>query len=354
MEKKPISKKILSYTLRTLLVILITVVILVASLYCLLFILAKGPSPTLSRTFVLTVKETSAGGFLADMFFTQQEINDILDSSANTDAPNVNIDSSLIELPGNNGETDDIGNDVGNTGEEDDESGIEVINIKKNTFNGKLMIVKDPSRVFVAIPPKGYGEDKSGLSVKKLISTYDAAGGINAGGFDDPDGQGTGGIPEGFVIYEGELVWDETEGRSFSVVGFDKNHILHVGSMTAERAIERELQYAVCFGPSLIINGTPRNEKGSLGGGMNPRTAIGQRADGAILMLVANGRQIDSLGATYDDLIDVMMEYGAINAANLDGGSSSLMILNDENLTTSAYIFGERIVPNAILVKKND
>jgi len=72
MEKKPISKKILSYTLRTLLVILITVVILVASLYCLLFILAKGPSPTLSRTFVLTVKETSAGGFLADMFFTQE------------------------------------------------------------------------------------------------------------------------------------------------------------------------------------------------------------------------------------------------------------------------------------------
>ncbi len=92
------------------------------------------------------------------------------------------------------------------------------------------------------------------------------------------------------------------------------------------------------------------NASRALGDGVNPRTAIGQRADGAILLLVINGRQIDSLGATYDDLIDIMLEYGAVNASNLDGGSSSLMIHNGEYITNSAYIFGERVIATSFLV----
>lgn len=347
MENNKPKNKIFKYFLRTVLVIVLTLVIAVAGIYGLLFILTKGPSPTLARTFVLTVKETSAGGFLADMFFTQDEIDEILSSNAQPDAPVENIDSSLIDIPlGDNDESD-------GEADIDVENDIEVLDIKRSAFNGKLMIVKDPSRVFVSVPPLGYGEDKSGLTVANMIKTYDALAGINAGGFHDPEGQGTGGIPDGFVIYDSQLVWEGVKGASYSVVGFDKNHLLHVGRMTAKQALDLDIEYAVCFGPALIINGTPCNEKGSLGGGINPRTAIGQRADGAILMLVINGRQIDSLGASYDDLIDILMEYGAVNAANLDGGSSSIMLMGEEYLTSSAYIFGERVVPNAILVKKN-
>ena len=121
--------------------------------------------------------------------------------------------------------------------------------------------------------------------------------------------------------------------------------------MTAQTALDRNIQYAASYGPALIINGEPQNERASLGGGLNPRTAIGQREDGAILLLVINGRSVDSLGATLDDLVEIFLEFGAVNATNLDGGSSSLMIYEGENITNSAYVYGERVVATAILVK---
>ena len=122
--------------------------------------------------------------------------------------------------------------------------------------------------------------------------------------------------------------------------------------MTPEKAMKTGLKYAVSYGPALIINGEPCNAGKSLGGGINPRTAIGQREDGAILLLVVNGRQIDSLGATLDDLVEIMLSHGAVNASNLDGGSSSLMKYEGEYLNTSSYIYGgERILASTILVK---
>ncbi len=121
--------------------------------------------------------------------------------------------------------------------------------------------------------------------------------------------------------------------------------------MTAQHALDIGVRYAASYGPALVVNGKSAGGSYALGGGLNPRTAIGQRADGAMMLLVINGRALDSLGATLDDLVDIFLEYGAVNATNLDGGSSSIMIMNDEYLTSSAYIFGERVVATAILVK---
>ena len=232
----------------------------------------------------------------------------------------------------------------------EDNDGIEIFDVKGATFYGKIMVIDDPTRVFVGIPKDGFGYDKSGMTVHAMIDHYGAVGGTNAGGFYDPNGNGTGGVPDGIVIYEGKLLWGNP-GSYYSLAGIDKDGILHVGRITAKAALDRGVQYAASYGPALIINGTPQNENRALGGGLNPRTAIGQREDGAILLLVVNGRSVDSLGATLDDLVEIFLEYGAVNATNLDGGSSSLMIYEGENVTHSAYVYGERVVSTAILVK---
>jgi exopolysaccharide biosynthesis protein len=108
---------------------------------------------------------------------------------------------------------------------------------------------------------------------------------------------------------------------------------------------------AISFGPALIINGESVPILGS-GGGLNPRTAIGQRADGAILLLVIDGRQPHSIGATLRDVADVMADFGAVNAANLDGGSSTLMVYNGEILNSTSLLTGPRRIPTAIVVSK--
>lgn len=113
--------------------------------------------------------------------------------------------------------------------------------------------------------------------------------------------------------------------------------------------MEHNIQWACSYGPVLIVNGEPVNAK--LSSGINPRTAIGQREDGAVLLLVIDGRQITSLGATMEDLTEIMLEYGAVNAVNLDGGSSSQMIYKDETMNVNASVRGPRAIPTAFLVR---
>lgn len=345
--------KTLKTVLKALSFVGVTLAVIVIGLYFAMFVIVKGPSPTIGRLFVLSLKETSAAGFIADWYMSADEIAEL--SAGDAKDVNSDIDISLIKLP-----EKDVSSESGTdtprtdekTPEEDtsDMSGIEVCDVKGSTYNGKMMIIDDPKRVIVGVPDR-YGEDCSGLSLTDMINKYGAVGGTNAGGFVDPNGTGTGGIPDGIVMSRGELIWGD-ESSAYSLAGLDKNGILYVGRMTGARAKEIGLEYAVSYGPALIINGEPCNASRSLGGGINPRTAIGQRADGAILLLVVNGRQIDSLGATLDDLVEIMLSFGAVNASNLDGGSSSLMKLDGEYLNTSSYIYGgERVLASAILVK---
>ena len=122
----------------------------------------------------------------------------------------------------------------------------------------------------------------------------------------------------------GKVVSNEqyTKGDG-GLIGFNSNNILVLDSSFNKKNIRD----GVSFGPFLIING-----KASSGGDSSraPRTAIGQRSDGKILFLVLDGNRNLGRGATYKDVIEIMQKYGAINAANLDGGTSSNLVINNQ------------------------
>lgn len=365
-------KRILKYTGRGALVVLTLLLAVIIALYTVMFILVKGPSETARTLFVRSVMETSAGKFLAYIYLSEEEIAEITSGSGDDDITYDKVDVSLIQIPTSevttaadgtssadkSAESDSVSDtpedttedDTSGGGESEYPEGIEIIDIVGSTYYGKMIIISDPSRVTVATLDT-YGVAYSGKTLSEFVTSYGALGGINAGGFDDPNGSGSGAVPDGIVIKNGEIVWGNTSTYYKCVVGFDSNGILHVGNMTGAEALADGIVNGLSFasGPLLIVNGKAQNTSHSLGGGLNPRTAIGQRSDGAVLMLVINGRQADSLGATYDDLILEMQKYGAVNAANLDGGSSSLMMYDGEYITTSAYLFGERDLPNAFI-----
>ena len=115
---------------------------------------------------------------------------------------------------------------------------------------------------------------------------------------------------------------------------FTKEDKFVLGSMSKNEAINMGYRDAVEFGPFLIVNGKRSFVKGNGGWGIAPRTAIGQRKDGIVLFLVINGRLASSIGADMVDLTDIMENYGAYNAANLDGGSSSALIINQQIINT--------------------
>ncbi len=313
--------------------LLIIVLTIAALFFGALTMIHKGPYPRTKALFVSTVMETSALKFMARMYMSEDEIAEMLKKNSVDNFEGETTDPGDIEIP------DDVA---------DDEKDLEIIEIKGATYRGKLMIVKDPSRIAVATIPK-FGEGM-GLRTHEIIIAHDAVAGINAGGFLDYGGKGDGGTPDGIIIQNGKLVYGSMS-RTYDLIGFDDRHVLILGKMTGKQALERNVQEAVSFGPFLIINGEPGHSLGS-GGGLNPRTAIGQRKDGAVLLLVVDGRQPSSLGALYTDLIDIMLEYGAYNAANLDGGSSTVMVYEDQIINTCVSLYGPRRTPSAIIVKE--
>ncbi len=338
-----------------------------ASLLCIVIIFFSavaminyGPSPAARGLFVNTVLETSAAKFLATWFFSDEKLAEIVKNN-NVEEDDGVTNSSLIRIEpdanftaiktdkdnpfGSYVDIKDFENSSANKGETED--AIQVYDVKGATYIGKMMVVKDPSRVFVGVSGD-YGEGKDGKTVSELVKKYDAEVGINGGGFSDPGGVGTGGIPTGIVISEGKLLWGESGVKS-NLIGFTNDNVLVVGKMTPEAAVAQGVRDAVSFGPVLIKDGKASAISGS-GGGLNPRTAIGQRRDGAVLLLVIDGRQPSSLGANYGDIIEVMLSYGAVNAANLDGGNSTCMYYQGGYINNASYYL--RTIPTGILVRK--
>jgi len=67
---------------------------------------------------------------------------------------------------------------------------------------------------------------------------------------------------------------------------------------------------------------------------------------------VLDGRQPSKLGASYLDEAELMLRFGAVNASNLDGGSSSLMWVDGEYVNNSASVIGIRTIPSCFIVLK--
>lgn len=311
-------------------VILLAAVIMLAGVS---YIFCKGPSPLASDLFVVTMMETSALKFVPAMFFSDEEIKAIQARNSTVETLEV-TDESLIVIP----TAEEIASDS-------EREPLEIIDIAASTYTGKLMIVRDPSRVVMAVPPV-LGANGEGVQISKMVESEGGVAGINAGGFIDVGGVGNGGEPLGIVIKDGKLLYD---GGSSIVIGFDKDDKLIVGWMSAQQAMEKNIRDGCSFGPVFIVNGKRADVAGT-GGGLNPRTCIGQTADGSVLLLTIDGRQATSIGATYEDCINILEEYGAVNAANLDGGSSTVMYYNGEVINVSASVYGPRKLPTAFVV----
>ncbi len=207
-----------------------------------------------------------------------------------------------------------------------------VINVSGKGYQGFLVAIYDPSRIHIATTQYLGVTGESILTVSERENAIIA---MNAGGFYDPDWNGNGALPHGVVFSNGEIVSEYVEANvGGGFIGFTKEDKFVLGSMSKYEAQEMGMRDAVQFGPFLIINGKRSFVRGNGGWGIAPRTAIGQRKDGIVLFLVINGRLANSIGADMIDLCDIMENYGAYNAANLDGGSSSELVIEGKIINT--------------------
>ncbi len=302
------------------------------------------------NTFVTTVLETGQMKFLASAFLPDDVIKAAVDSNSMKTFEEKEVNEGLITVP----EFEGGQSVVGSSGEDSDE--IEIIDIPGLTYKATMMIVKNPARVSLATICTGNDTwPEKGITLEEMVQRTGALAAINGGLYNSTNNSG--GSPYGVVVSNGEIVRNRPQDAGGLVlIGLSDTNILHivdVAGMSAseceEMIKERGIRDAVCFQEEasvdnnhfvqLIINGKSREISGA-GSGLNPRTAIGQRADGALLLLVTDGRGYKGhTGASAADLIEIMTNYGAVNAANLDGGSSTCMYYDGEYLQNSVTFY---------------
>nr|WP_246187943.1 phosphodiester glycosidase family protein [Paenibacillus tengchongensis] len=225
---------------------------------------------------------------------------------------------------------------------------VEIEKITGSGYAGYMMTVHDPTKVRLGIT----GTAGSGEKVSHMVERTGAIAGVNGGGFADPNWKGNGFKPIGLVISRGKLFYNGLGGKtSTQIVGLDKQGKMIAGNYSLEELRDLGVQEAVTFQPRIIVNGRGLFKSDKDGWGLAPRTAMGQRADGALLFVVIDGRQPGySVGATLYDVQQVMLEHGAVIAANLDGGSSTVLVKDNAIVNKPSSQYGERYLPTAFLV----
>ena len=229
-------------------------------------------------------------------------------------------------------------------------NGIAVYSVIGKSYMGYMTVVDDPSRIFVGAIER-FGEEVKGKTIAELCKQYGAAGGINAGGFTDPGGKGKGGDPIGVVISQGETRRGYHSRTGNVLIGFDADNRLRVGAFSSIEGMN--IRDAVAFDYALVQDGQDVSDKVSRVR-YTTRTAIGQDAEGRVLMLVVKGRSPDSLGASHADLAKIMLDYGAVTAANLDGGSSSALYLGGKSVFSGVCSDSSRKIPAAFLIRPSE
>ncbi len=366
--ERPVKKK--NVFLRVLAFVGVTIGALLLTVFLVMAVICKGPSESAKQLFVTTILETGQLKFLASMYLSEEEIMAFVNQT--TMRPiDAEVDLGMIQIPNKTGQSAG-GNVMGDSQQDQEGDGIEIINISGRTYQGTLMIVKDPSRICIeTVYDKNTGWPEYGKNLDDFVKKYGAVAGVN-GGLYEQYGANKGGLPAGVVVCHGEIQLNLPQQHTgLILIGFNNDNILIVKSLAGMNAAAFE-KYVKDYGirdacvfqedssdtnnhfVQLVINGEAREMHG-MGSGLNPRTAVGQRADGSVMFLVTDGRGYNNhLGASALDLINVMMEYGAVNAANLDGGSSSCLYYNGQYLKTSVtfkYSNGSWFLPLAFLVK---
>ncbi|MBQ2512883.1 MAG: phosphodiester glycosidase family protein [Clostridia bacterium] len=354
-------RKISRVLSRVLLSFLLVILLVFLLIWTLIFAVAHGPSKSMRNLLVGAAMQASATKFVPYLVLSPDKVSEIMAEAAvenvevysPTEFSSRFIKKIVTDSNGNRYEITVLANDDGTALITDSDGstqlveynewdyaidGIQFITVNRANFKAYMLIIRDPSRVYTATSSDFSDSSVSGKRFYEMAEQENCVALINGGEFSDPGGQGNGGAPQGLTFSKGKCVWDDgTSWKTF--IGFDSNNRMVISEgLTSASAKAAGIRDGVCFRPTTKSSSSRliyTDAKGSVHvsnyntSSPAQRSAIGQRADGAVIFITTDGRSASSLGASYNDMTQLMYEYGAVNAGMLDGGSSAVLYYRD-------------------------
>ena len=302
--------------------LLVKLFIIIDFIIMLCFLMVYGPIDKARVFWITTAMETATHKYFANIFYSEDTIKSVMSENYLIE---IEEDSDIDSIK--------IGQEEKITSftsiyekeilEREEGALYKLIQFKYKEFDCHMVAIYDPKRIEVAYQSKL----NRGKVLSDILKDHNGILGINGGGY-----FWSSGYPRGLVVHDGKVVYSSSTG-SFVTAGFTEDGVLVAGKMSASDVKKKGIKEAVSFNPALIVNGKASTFKGNGGSGLNPRTVIAQRKDGIVLFLVVNGYgsrlSWKGRGGVYvTDLIKILQRYGAYNAVNMDGGSSSTMVIN--------------------------
>ena len=281
------------FLFRLFLVVLTLAVLVTAGAWVLLNQVFNGPSPAARDALTLSLSEKKATAWIPGIFLDDTAVAEILES-AKTASPDQTTDPSLISFSPDSSLWQDC------------PQGIRLEQYRGEGFTAHIMTVRDPGQVWLSYAA-------GGTRIADQLKEENAAAAIYAAA-----------DTEQLLISGGVAAARVEASAGFS--GFTEAGVLYLsGSMTPDEALALPIRDGCGCGMILILNGQINEGAYNASSGYSPRTCIGQRSDGSVVFLTIDGLSADSVGGTYRDCIDILYEYGCVNACCLDGVPAAML-----------------------------
>lgn len=313
-------------------------------------VLAYGPNQWFKEYFISTAYTTATHQYYANFLYSAKDVQGtlqgmtIVEASSELDLSSITVSDIIPTTFVSASERQVLERKQGDL--------YKVVAISGSGWKGYMTVIYDPTRIDVGLP-KGFPKD--GQYVTDIAKRNNAIVAINSTGFRSWNSSSFGGYPQGSVVKDGKIVYKSTRSSKWGggVVGFDGEGKLILSKLSMKDAIAKfSIKSAVEFGPFLVVNGKPTTVNKGVGG-IQPRTFIGQRADGVVLFFTVDGRNSTSLGITFNGMINLLKKYQVVNAANMDGGASTTLAIKGKLKNNPAGYSGsgQREVPVIWMMK---
>ena len=271
------------------------------------------------------------------------------DKNTTTSVENENTDNSAVTAT----ESSNGAKTVTDSSYKDSKVDINITTVRKNNTTVYVADVKlsDSSYLKTALAYDSFGTNVT-EATSSIATNNNAILAVN--------GDYYGADRSGYVIKNGVIyrntVRSDSEYPDLAVYKDGSFKIIYETEVTAEELLADGVVNLFAFGPSLVENGeisVDQNTEVRQAMTKNPRTAIGIVDKNHYILVVSDGRTNESEGLSLYELAEVLKEYGATTAYNLDGGGSSTMYFNGNivnNPTTNGHRISEREVSDIVYI----